>query len=421
MADPSGYLPRLADVELEEQLGASAAVLIEGPRACGKTATAREAAASEVFLDADANARQAALLDPETVLKGDTPRLLDEWQVAPEIWNHVRRAADLQPGKGRFILTGSAVPTDDIVRHSGAGRITRMRMRPMSLFEQQHATGEASLRALLAGTGTSAPDPGTDLGHVIDLLCRGGWPGTLDDDTNRALRFVRGYVDEVRRVDIERTTDIRHDPTRLLRLMQSLARNVATEVTLATLAKDVGGADDPLQERTISSYLDALRRLFVVEDQPPFAPHLRSRSRLRKAPKRHFCDPSVAVAALRIGPERLRGNLDYLGLLFESLVVRDLRIYATANDADVYHYRDNTGLEIDAVVQTVAGAWLPVEVKLGGEEQIDAAAANLLKLKDRVDTDRMGDPPNLLVVTATGYAYRRPDGVTVAPIGALGP
>lgn len=355
------------------------------------------------------------------MLRGATPRLLDEWQLVPEIWNHVRRAADLQRGTGRFILAGSAVPTDDIVRHSGAGRITRMTMRPMSLFEQGHSTGEVPLSGLLSGAKASASDPGLELVDLIELICRGGWPGTLGFQLNRALRFVRGYVDEVRRTEMERTADARHDPRRVLRLMQSLARNIATEASQATLASDVAGADDVVQERTIGNYLDALRRLFVVEDQPPFTAHLRSRSRLRKAPKRHFCDPSIAVAALRTEPQRLRIDLNYVGLLFESLVVRDLRIYGVANDADVYHYRDNTGLEVDAVVETAAGTWLPVEVKLGGEDRIEAAAASLLKLKDRIDTSRAGEPPNLLVVTASGYAYRRPDGVTVAPIGALGP
>ena len=415
------YYPRLADAELSDRLGAVAAVLIEGPKACGKTATAREVAASEVFFDVDHSARQAASIDPRMVLEGDTPRLLDEWQVVPEIWNHVRRTADLQPGMGRFILTGSAVPADDIVRHTGAGRISRMRMRPMSLFEQNRSSGEVSLGNLLAAEQISAPDPGTTLSEIVESICRGGWPDTLDAEAGRARRFVRDYVDEVRRTDIERASGTRHDPNRILRLMQSLARNVSTEVTFTTLAKDVAGADEVLQERTVSEYLNALERLFVVENQPPFSPHLRSRSRLHKTPKRHFVDPSIAVAALRSGPNPLLANLDYLGLLFESMVVRDLRIYAAAHDAQVCHYRDNTGLEVDAIVETAAGAWLPVEVKLGGPKAIDAAAANLLKLKDRVDTGKMGGPPKLLVLTATGYSYERPDGVTVAAVGAFGP
>ena len=415
------YWSRLVDSELKDRLRAASAVLIEGPKASGKTATAREVAASEVFFDINAAAREAASIDPPIVLEGGAPRLLDEWQVAPDIWNHVRRMADLEPGMGRFILTGSAAPTDDIVRHTGAGRIARMRMRTMSLFEQKHASGAVSLSDLFAGRPVSASDPGLELPDLVELICRGGWPGTLGAESDLARRFVRDYVDEVRRTDVERASGIRHDPNRVLRLMQSLARNIATQVSLATLARDVAGGDEVVQERTVGNYLDALERLFVVENQQPFSPHLRSRSRLHKTPKRHFADPSIAVAALRSGPHRIRADLQYAGLLFESLVVRDLRIYAAAHDAEIRHYRDNTGLEVDAVVETAAGAWLPVEIRLGGSGPIDAAAASLLKLKDRVDTAKMGAPSKLLVITATGYAYERPDGVTVAPVGALGP
>lgn len=417
----SNYRPRLVDVELRERLGAAAAVLIEGPKACGKTSTARERAASEVFLDVDASARRAAAVDPAIVLAGDSPRLLDEWQVAPGIWNHVRRAADLDPGMGRFILTGSAVPTDDIVRHSGAGRMARMRMRTMSLFEQRYASGQVSLGDLLAGRRVSASDTGLSLPDLIEFICRGGWPGMLDANLNRAMRFVRDYVDEVRRTDIQRASGTRHDPNRVLRLMRSLARNVSTQVSVATLARDVSGNGGSVMQGTIDAYLGALERLFLVENQQPFAPHLRSRSRLQKAVKRHFVDPSLAVAALRSSPGRLIRDLEYLGMLFESLVVRDLRVYAAAHDAEISHYRDNTGLEVDAVVETAAGEWLPVEVKLGGSEWIDAAAVSLLKLRKRVDTKKIGAPSKLLVITATGYAYERKDGVTVVPVGALGP
>ena len=415
------YRPRLADTELRDRLGAAAAVLIEGPKASGKTATARQAARSEVFFDLDSVARQAASLDPQLVIAGAAPRLLDEWQLVPDIWNHVRRAADLAPGMGRFILTGSAVPTDDLVRHTGAGRIARMRLHTMSLLEQGRGSGEVSLGDLLEGRRISASEPGLTLPDVVEAICRGGWPATLHTPSDRAMRYVRDYVDEVRRTDVERASGVHHDPNQVLRLMQSLARNIATDVAVATLARDVSSPDRAIQERTVALYLDALERLFVVENQPSFSPHLRSRSRLRTTPKRHFCDPSVAVAALRAGPDRLLKDLNFLGLLFESLVVRDLRVYATAHDAEVRHYRDNTGLEVDAVVETAAGDWMPVEVKLGGETSVDAAARNLLKLRDRVDQTRMGEPTKLVVVTATGYGYEREDGVTVVPVGALGP
>ena len=308
-----------------------------------------------------------------------------------------------------------------LVRHTGTGRIARMRLRTMSLFEQGQSSGEASLADLLANQRIAAHDPGLILSDIVEAICRGGWPATLRARSDHAMRYVRNYVDEVRRTDIERASGVHHDPNRVLRLMQSLARNVATDVNVATLARDVSDADRAVQDRTVATYLDALERLFVVENQPAFSPHLRSRSRLRKAPKRHFCDPSVAVAALRTGPNRVMSDLSFLGLLFESLVVRDLRIYAATQDAEVRHYRDNTGLEVDAVVETAAGQWMPVEVKLGGDALVEAAAASLLKLKDRVDVTRMGEPAKLLVVTATGYGYERRDGVTVVPIAALGP
>lgn len=421
-SDATAYLPRLADDELAARLARASTVLIEGPKACGKTATAKRIARSEVCFDVDANARLAASIEPQALLEGETPRLFDEWQVVPEIWNHVRRASDQRSGRGKYILTGSAAPTDDIARHSGAGRISRLRMRTMSLFEQGHANGKVSLRGLLNGEAISAGEPGLTVSDIVELICRGGWPGTVGDSLNEAMGFVRDYIDELRRTDVESVEGIRHDPASVLRLMQSLARNTATEVKLATLARDVSGSGENVQGRTVAGYMEALRKLFVVEELPPFSPHLRSRSRLRQAPRQHFTDPSIAVAAIRSNPRQLRADFEYLGLLFESLVVRDLRIHAAPRDAELTQYRDNTGLEIDAVVQTAAGAWMPVEVKLGNAKSvIDAAAATLLKFAGRVDTAKMGEPANLLVVTATGYAYRRPDGVSVAPIGALGP
>ena len=415
------YLSRTADGELDERLTRAAAVLIEGPKACGKTWTARRAAKSEVFLDTDEAARRSVVLDPEIVLRGEAPRLLDEWQVAPEIWNHVRRAADLHSDVGRYILTGSAVPVDDLTRHSGAGRITRMRMRTMSLFEQNVSSGEVSLKGLLEGARVSAPAPAIDIPQLVELICRGGWPRSQRWRSGRATSYVCDYVDEVRRTDIANVNGTRHDPNAVLRLMQSIARNIATQVSIATLARDVAGDLGPVKEQTIHEYLRALDRLFVVENQAPFAPHLRSRARLRKAPKRHFADPSIAVAALRTSLDTIRRDPEFLGQLFESMVVRDLRVYAAGNDAEVYHYRDNTGLEVDAIIQTAAGQWLPIEVKLGGGEFIDQAAKNLLRLRDRVDIERIGSPSKLIVMTATGHAVERPDGVSIVPISCLGP
>lgn len=394
--------------------------MIEGPKACGKTATARQIAASEVLLDVDANARQAIAVDPALVLDGPTPRLLDEWQIEPAIWNHVRRAIDDRLDAGQFILTGSAVPADDITRHTGAGRIARLRMRPMSLFETGHGSGRLSLSELLEGTVSSSPDTGLTVGDIAKEIALGGWPGLRGRGVADGLLAVRDYLEEIARVDIGRVDGTRRDPSRVARLLASLARNVATHATTTTLARDTGGADGSLKDDTAREYLGALERLMIVEDQPAWAGHLRSRHRLRTSPKRHFVDPSLAVAALRATPDRLLGDLKLLGFLFESLVVRDLRIYAQAADARVLQYRDSGGLEVDAIVEAGDGRWMAFEVKLG-HGQIEDAAERLLQFAERVDTASCGSPALLGVIVATGYGYRREDGVAVIPIGALGP
>ncbi len=408
------------DRELGARLSAVGAVVIEGPRACGKTATARQVAASEVLLDVDAQARQAIAIDPALVLEGATPRLIDEWQIEPTIWNHVRRAIDDRSDPGQFVLTGSAVPADDITRHAGAGRITRLRMRPMSLFETGHSAGSISLAELLEGRVSPSSDPGLTVAGIAEALALGGWPGLRGRGMPDGLLAVRDYLDEIARVDIGRMDGTHRDPNRVARLFASLARNVATHAAATTLARDTGGADGPLKDDTVREYLGALERLMVIEDQPAWAPHLRSSYRLRTAPKRHFVDPSLAVAALRATPDRLLDDLNLLGFLFESLVVRDLRVYAQAADGRVLQYRDNGGLEVDAIVETGDGRWMAFEVKLG-QGQIDDAAASLMRFAKRIDTARCGSPALLGVIVATGYGYRREDGVAVIPIGALGP
>jgi uncharacterized protein len=395
-------------------------VVIEGPKGCGKTATARQVAASEVLFDVDANARQAAAIDPALVLDGPTPRLLDEWQIEPAIWNHVRRAIDDRAHPGQFILTGSAVPPDDITRHTGAGRITRLRMRPMSLFELGRSTGQISLDELLKGMVSSSADPGLTVVDLAEEIALGGWPGLRGRSVSDGLLAVRDYLDEIARVDVSRVDAGYRDPTRVTRLLASIARNVATHAAATTLAKDTGGADSPLKDDTAREYLDALERLMIVEDQPAWAPHLRSKHRLRTAPKRHFVDPSLAVAALRATPARLLDDLNLLGFLFESLVVRDLRVYAQAADARVFQYRDSGGLEVDAIVEAGDGRWMAFEVKLG-QGQVDAAATSLKRFAERIDTASCGSPALLGVIVATGYGYRREDGVAVIPVGALGP
>ena len=416
------YQARIADKELQRKLASASTVLIEGPRACGKTATASQVAKSSVFFDIDDSARQACLTDPTLVLNGDTPRLFDEWQLVPNLWNHVRRASDDRQRKGNFVLTGSAIPADDLTRHTGAGRISRLRMRTMSLYEREISNGEVSLGGLLSGETVSAPNTTISIRDIIELLCRGGWPGTLMDSLTDAMDYVKDYIAEIGRTDLEFELNVRHDPIRLNRLLLALARNVATEVSLTKLATEVAGTKHGITTRTVSSYLTSLERLFVVEELPPFSPHLRSRSRLRKAPKQHFTDPSIAVAILRSSPEMLLKDFNYLGFLFESFVIHELRVYASFHDADLSHYRDNTGLEIDAVMVTSTGNWIPVEIKLGSDEStIEQAASNLLKFIKKVDLERMGRPSNLLIVTGSGYAYQRKDGITVAPISSLGP
>ncbi len=394
--------------------------MIEGPRACGKTATARQIAASEVLLDVDVNARQAIAVDPALVLDGPTPRLIDEWQIEPAIWNHVRRAIDDRADPGQFILTGSAVPPDDITRHTGAGRITRLRMRPMSLFETGRGTGGVSLGELLEGRMSPTSDPGLSLADLVEEIAVGGWPGLRGRGIADVLLALRDYLQEIARVDVGRVDGAHRDPDRVARLLASLARNVATHAAATTLARDTGGADGPLKDDTVREYLAALERLMVIEDQPAWAPHLRSKHRLRTAPKRHFVDPSLAVAALGATPERLLGDLNLLGLLFESLVVRDLRVYAQAANARVSQYRDSGGLEVDAIVESGDGRWIALEVKLG-HGQIDDGAASLTRLATRIDTAKCGRPALLGVIVASGYGYLRDDGVAVIPIGALEP
>ena len=423
---PRRYWSRVADRELRQRLARSRAVLIEGPRASGKTSTAMRASASHVLLDADRSARRAAAVDPGFLLRGESPRLIDEWQIVPEIWNHVRHAVDARPGRGHFILTGSAVPPDDITRHTGAGRISRLRLRPMSLFELGRSTGEVSLARLLAGNPAPASVAELSVEEIVDLVCIGGWPGHLgssEEDpplsAEDAMAENRDYLGEICRTDIQRVDGNGRDPVRVGRFLQSLGRNVATVAATATLARDAGGPDEHVTSHTARYYTTALERLMIAEDQPPWAPHLRSRSRLRSAPKRHFVDPSLAVAALSATTGHLLHDFEWFGLLFESMVVRDLRVYAQASGASVHHYRDNTGLEVDAVVDAGPGRWAAFEVKLGAG-RVDEAARALLKFADRVDTERSGEPAALGVIVGGGYGYTRPDGVGVIPVGALG-
>lgn len=414
------YQPRVVDKELAERLAATGAVVLEGPKTCGKTVTGRHHAASEVLLDVDRNARWMVGVDPGEVLRGETPRLIDEWQTEPDIWNHVRRAVDDRRAPGQFILTGSAVPADDITRHTGAGRLTRLRMRPFSTFETHHSTGEISLRCLLDGASQRSESSQLAVSELAEFLCRGGWPAHLDYSLARALRMNRDYLNEIRRVDISRVSGKQRDPVKVGRLIRSLARNVATPASLSTLVTDVRGGGPMMKWETASEYLEALEQLMIVEDLPAWAPHLRSRTTLRTTPVRHLADPSLAVAALRATPQRLMDDLEYFGFLFESMVIRDLRVYAQPIEAEVFHYREKGGLEVDAVVEACDGSWAAFEVKLGGR-WVDKGMATLRRLARRMKKGGRGEPAALAVIVPNGYGHVRGGEVGVIPIGALGP
>jgi len=414
------YRPRIVDANLQHALAALGAVVIEGPKACGKTETARRAAASELRVDTDPRVPPTMAVDPSLLLDGEPPQLLDEWQAQPDLWNHVRRAVDDRQSPGQFILTGSATPDDDARRHSGAGRFARIRMRPMSLYESGHSTGAVSLSGLMDGDPVRVSHEDLDLRALIDRVLVGGWPGLQAMAPTDAALAVRDYLAMIRDVDVERVLGVRRDPRRVGRLITSLARNTATEASIVTIARDAGQDGEPLARNTVDDYLDVLQRLMIVEDQPAWSAHLRSSATLRKSPKRHLADPSLAAAALGATSAKLLADLNTLGLLFESLVVRDLRVYASARRGEVYHYRDSYGLEVDAIVTVDDGRWGAIEVKLGAGS-IEDAARNLLTFRDRVDTSRAGAPAFLGVVTPSAYGYVRPDGVSVIPIHALGP
>ena len=415
------YWPRIADSVLDRALRRSGAVQIVGAKWCGKTATARCRAKSGVFLqDPDERTALLALAEtkPSLLLEGEEPRLIDEWQEAPQLWDAVRFEVDRGYGRGRFILTGSATPKKR-PQHSGVGRILRMHMRPMSLFESRESEGLVSLRALFEGEELHGGILSADIEDIAFALCRGGWPeAVLEKDREIALELAKDYVEELLGSDIDELGDRKRNATWLRAILRSYARNVSTEASQATIAADM--QLEPPSDKTVADYLDALRRTYVTEDLPAWNPALRSKTAVRTSPTRHFCDPSIAVAMLGASPKKLFRDFGTFGLLFESLCVRDLRVYAAALRGSVYHYRDKTGLEADAVVVLDDGRWGAVEVKLG-EKQVEEGAAHLLKLANRVDVEKEGSPSFLMVLTGQTTAYRRPDGVYVVPITALAP
>lgn len=413
------YLPRIADLELEQRLGYIGAVLIDGPKACGKTATASRHAQTVIRLDEDQTARTWVRLAPERLFEGPTPILFDEWQVEPRIWNKVRRQVDDREGKGLFILTGSAAPTDDASRHSGAGRFSVMKMRPMSLFESGHSNGEMSLASLLRGERQTGLGTHLSFDELLQRIVNGGWPELIGVNETGARRWLRDYLSNIVEVDIQKLGS-RRDPANVRRLLESLGRSVGQAVKAIELAKDVGGEDGPIAKETLSAYLTALDRLHLLDNSPAWLPHMRSRARLRTAPVRYFVDPSLGPAALGIGTSELMSDLNALGLHYEALVIRHLRIYAQPLDGRVESWRDASGHEVDSVVSIGPNKWGAFGVKLS-PDAVDEAAAALLHFKANVDTSRHGEPACLGVITSTGAGGLREDGVHVIPIGCLGP
>ena len=415
------YLRRIADKVLDTALEASGAVLIEGPKWCGKTRTAEQKAKSILYMqdpDHTASYLKAADTKPSLLLKGETPRLIDEWQMAPVLWDAVRFAVDQKRNRGQFILTGSAVPKDNAVQHTGTGRIARMMMRPMSLFESLESSGSVSLTDLFDETADGECISNLTVEGLAIALARGGWPASVGEKESIARRQVYDYVDAVINVDVSRVDGVEKNPARVRALMRSLARNISTTSNIATIQNDIASGEETSSDKTIFSYLNALRRIFVVEDLPAWSPAMRSRTTIRTSPKRHFVDPSIATAALRATPDSLLRDFNTFGLLFESLCVRDLRVYAQAIDGDVFHYRDRSGLEADAVVHLKDGRWGAVEVKMGAKE-IETAVENLKTLRDKINTEKMKAPSFLMVLTATEFGYRRNDGVYITPVGCL--
>lgn len=423
------YKKRVVDEILDFYLESMGAVLIEGPKWCGKTRTGEEHAKSVVKLQDPDNVdkyRAAIKAKPSILLEGPTPRLIDEWQDFPILWNAVRHLVDERGEDGQFILTGSAVPCEgkkDKIppRHTGTGRIVRMRMRPMSLWESGESTGEISLSALFDGAGEVSGRSSIGVDEIAHLVCRGGWPQAVLAKTPRAAYMKSSsYVDEVVHEDVHRVDGVERNPDRVRNLLKSLARNISTMATNETILQDLKANDSSISEKTLSSYLNALRKIFLVEDVPAWSPSLKSRLAIRSSMKRQFVDPSVATAVLGATPRRLLNDFRSFGSFFEALCVRDVRVYAQTLDGEVRHYRDQTGLEADMIVALKDGRWGAIEVKLGAGD-IDSAAEGLKKLRAKVDVGRMGHPSFLMILTGTDLGYTRDDGVVVCPLGCLRP
>ena len=419
------YRKRIADEILKRKLEGKGVVLIEGPKWCGKTTTAEQVASSILYMDNPENKEQninMSEVNPKRLLKGETPRLIDEWQIAPKLWDAIRFEVDHRDELGQFILTGSAVPanTKDVT-HSGTGRFTWLMMRPMTLFESNDSTGEVSLKELFDGNLDVDGYSNIDIERLAFLVCRGGWPKAIDMRDEIALDQAFDYIEAVIHSDINRADNIQKNPDKVRRLMRSYARNQGTQIANTELAKDIQGNEETsINEETIATYIDALKKIFVIEDMLAWNPNLRSKTAIRSSDTRYYIDPSIAAAALGIGPNDLINDLKTFGFLFETLCVRDLRVFSDSLNGEVYHYRDKNGQECDAVIHLRNGKYGLIEIKLGGEKLIEEAVETLKSMKSKIDINKMNAPSFLMVITGIGdYAYQRPDGVLVVPIGCL--
>jgi predicted AAA+ superfamily ATPase len=414
------YINRIIEEDLSDKLSASGAVLLKGPKSCGKTETAKQYAKSVLEMDRSKQVPVIMATNPELLLVGETPRLIDEWQEYPEIWNYVRHEVDNRKAKGQFILTGSANPNDKVKLHSGSGRFTVIQMDTMTWQELGYSTGIVKLSDVLKGNQEEYFQESLSLDFILEKMIIGGWPTLLNEGTNTALKLNTGYVDLLCEVDMGKVSGVRRDPLKVRGLLRSLARNTGTLVENKTLEQDVKTSDrNELSRNTISEYLDAFLRLMILYEQPAFSPHIRSSASFRKSPKRHVCDTSLAVAVLGLDHDALKRDLNYTGFLFETLAVHELKVYAKANDADVFHYHDSYGLEIDAIVQKRNGDYAAFEIKLGAGF-IEEAVKNLKKFESMIDSGKMAKPKSLNIITGTGMSYRRPDGINVISLAALG-
>jgi len=417
----NNYIPRISDTLLAKKLRHSGAVLVTGPKWCGKTSTALVASRSAVYMqDPDRGPAYMTVADtkPSILLEGDVPHLIDEWQMAPVLWDAVRFAVDQRQNFGQFILTGSSVPADGVTMHTGTGRVSRLAMRTMSLYESGESNGSISLHDLFENKTPVMEHSTLTIEQIAFAICRGGWPASVRMRGTDAMELSRDYVDAIINHDVSRVDGVERNPKRVQLLLRSLARNVATMATNVTILKDMEGDEKTMTAPTLDSYLNALRRIFVIEDLPAWSPSMRSKTAIRTASKRHFTDPSIATAVMRATPHKLLDDFNTFGLLFESLCTRDIRIYAQANDGEVFHFRDKNGLEADMIIALNDGRWAAVEVKLGAK-QIEEASRHLQELARKVNDEKMGKPSFLMVLTGGEYAYQRKDGVFIVPIGCL--